>query len=263
MTLAAHPRSLPRALVFGIALMAFGEAAFAQTLRVFAASSLTDAFQDIATLYREQDATSDVEFNFGGSQALRVQIEEGAPADVFASADLAHMDTLAKKSLTGQARVFARNRLVVVTPRATPKVRRLVDLSRPGIRVVIADANVPVGRYTTHVLAKMNRAGVYGDDFQKRVMANVVSQETNVRAVLAKVGLDEVDAGVVYATDARTAADKTVPLTIPDKLNIVADYPIATLARSDLKDDAARFVALVLDAKGQAILAQRGFEPPP
>ena len=237
--------------------------AAAGTVRVFAAASLTEAFQDIARLFTEQNPGEDVEFNFAGSQTLRVQIEAGAAADVFAAADSVQMDALRSKGLTEPDTTFARNRLVVVTPRHDPKVRGLLDVARPGARVVIADANVPVGRYTTQVLGKMNRAGLFGDDFQQRVMANVVSQETNVRAVLAKVSWDEADAGFVYATDARTATEKVVVLDIPDSMNVIAEYPIAVLVKSEAKAQAARFVALVVGSQGRAILAQHGFQPPP
>lgn len=255
-------RRILRSLPLVVALTAFSFAAApAETVRVFAAASLAEAFQDIALLYREQNPGDDVEFHFAGSQILRTQIEEGAPADVFASADRVQMDALKNKNLAGPDAVFAGNRLVVVTPRVDAKVRHLVDLARPGVRIVIADGNVPVGRYTTQVLGKMDRAGLFGDEFQKRVMANVVSQETSVRAVLAKVSLDEVDAGVVYATDARTAAEKVLVLAIPDRMNVVAEYPIAVLAESRAKERGARFVALVLSESGQEILAKRRFEP--
>jgi molybdate transport system substrate-binding protein len=241
----------------------------AETVRVFAAASLAEAFQDIGSLYRTQNPNDEVEFQFAGSQVLRTQIEEGAPADVFASADRVHMDALKGKGWVGSDAVFARNRLVVVTPAAKPVVQHLGDLARPGVRIVVADANVPVGRYTNQILAKMNKSGLYGDDFQKRFLANVVSQETNVRAVLAKVSLDEVDAGVVYTTDARTVAEKVRALEIPKNMNLVAEYPIAVVTGRGgeksvaAKEAAARFVALVRSESGQAFLVKRGFEPAP
>lgn len=233
----------------------------AQTVRVFAAASLTEAFREIAALYREQNSGGHVEFNFAGSQMLRTQIEEGAGADVFASADRVQMEALKSKGLVGPDSVFARNRLVVVTPSESPKVKRLADLVRPGVRIVLADANVSVGGYTSEVLGRMNRAGPFGDDFLTRVMANVVSQEANVRGVLAKVSLDEVDAGFVYASDARMAHEKVVVLDVPDSMNVIAQYAIAVLAQSPRKMEAARFVALVVGPQGQAILAKRGFQP--
>jgi molybdate transport system substrate-binding protein len=234
----------------------------AETVRVFAAASLTEAFGDIGNLYRERNPGDELEFNFAGSQVLRIQIEEGAPASVFASADHVHMDALKSKKLVAADAVFARNRLVVVTPKQNPKVRQLVELCRPGIRIVIADPHVPAGRYTTQALGKMNRSGLYGDDFQRRFMVNVVSQEANVRAALAKVALGEVDAGVVYTTDARSAAEKVQVLPIPERMNVIAEYPIAVVAEGPGQKGGARFIALVLSESGQSLLVQRGFERP-
>lgn len=251
-----------RALLSLPVMLLFVTTASAETVRVFAASSLTEAFQEIAVVFREQHPGDEIEFNFAGSQVLRVQIEHGATADVFASADRIHMDALREKGLVAPDVVFAKNRLVVVAPRIDPIVRRLVDVAQPGVRVVIADANVPVGLYTTQALVKMNRSSLYGHDYQSRVMANVVSQETNVRAVLAKVSLDEVDAGFVYATDAKTASEKTTVIDIPDRVNVIAEYPIAVLAGTGIEERAAQFVALTLGAQGQAILAKRGFQSP-
>jgi molybdate transport system substrate-binding protein len=251
-----------RTLALGSCLVALPSAsAHAETVRVFAASSLTEAFQEIASLYGTQNPGCDVELNFAGSQILCTQIEEGAPADVFASADRVHMDALEKKWVAGPVAVFARNRLVVVTPRNAPEVRRLADLARPGMRIVVADGNVPVGRYTIQVLGRMDRAGRFGEDFQKRVLANVVSQESNVRAVLAKVSLDEVDAGFVYSTDAQTTSGKTTALQIPDDVNVIVEYPIAILTSTGVRERAAQFVAFVLGPEGQAILVKRGFQP--
>ena len=234
-----------------------------ETLHVFAASSLTEAFRDIAAVYRERNPGRDVECHFAGSQTLRTQIEEGAPADVIATADRITMDALHAAGLVDGHVVFARNRLVVVTPQENPKVTSLADLARPGVRIVIADRNVPVGHYAVRALASMARTGRYGDDFEERVTANLVSRETNVRAVLAKVSLDEVDAGFVYATDATSASAKIRALEIPDGVNVAAEYPIAALASGRAKDAAARFVSLVLAVEGQALLAKRGFQPAP
>ena len=137
-------------------------------------------------------------------------------------------------------------------------MRRLVDLARPGVQIAIADGNVPVGRYTTLLLGRMSRTGLYGDDFQKRFMANVVSQETNVRAVLAKVSLDEVDAGIVYATDARTAAERITVIDVPERANVIAEYPIAALKAAPQPDLARRWIDLVKSAAGAAALLERG-----
>jgi molybdate transport system substrate-binding protein len=232
--------------------------ASAETVRVFAAASLTDAFRDVAALFEEQHAGDRVELNFAGSQVLRTQIEQGAPADVFASADLVHAEALRAAGLLDLFAVFARNRLVVVVPAGGARVSRLQDVARPGIKVLVAGPTVPVGRYTTQVLAKLAAAGLYGDDFQSRVQANVVSQETNVRVVLSKVTLGEADAGFVYVTDAAAAAQKVLTIDIPERYNVVSEYPIGLVTRNTTKQ-ARAFVDLVLGQEGQAILRKFGF----
>jgi len=249
---------------FGVAaaaLLGAAQATSAETVRVFAAASLTDALQEIAKTFEKDHPGDSVELNFAGSQVLRTQIEQGAPADVFASADLVHADALKNGGQLGAYQVFARNRLVVVVPGHDAKIGRLQDLARPGMKIVVAGATVPVGRYTTQVMSKMAAAGIFGDDFQTRVQANVASQETNVRAVLAKVVLGEADAGFVYATDAATVPEKARMLDIPERCNVVAEYPIGVVSKSAAPEKAKAFVALVLGQGGQAILRKYGFAP--
>lgn len=253
------------ALALGFALgfaLVFAAGAGAATIRVFAASSLTDAFEDLAAAFRAEHPGYDVAFNFGGSQVLRLQIEQGAEADVFASADHVHMDSLRRGGLAGPDMVFARNMLVVVTPAGKAKVRTLADLARPGARVVTGTAAVPVGRYTAEVLARMSRAPDYGADYARRVESNVVSREPTARAVLARVTLGEADAGFVYATDAMPGADPVRVIAIPESVNVAAEYPLAILPKSAHREAAARFVSFVLGERGQAILRARGFLAP-
>jgi molybdate transport system substrate-binding protein len=234
--------------------------AAAETLRVSAAASLTEAFTEIARAFERTHAGVTVELNFAGSQVLRTQIEQGAPVDVFASADRASLEPLEHAGLVGPGRVFARNRLVVVVPRDGARVARLADLARPGMKVVVASPTVPVGRYTTQLLSRLGAAGLFGDDFQARVEANVASRETSARAVLAKVALGEADAGVVYATDAAASAKARV-IDVPARYDVVAEYPIAVVTRGDAGETALAFVELVLGASGQAILRRHGFAP--
>jgi molybdate transport system substrate-binding protein len=238
-----------------------GQVASAETLRVSAAASLTEAFQEIARAFESAHPGDSVELNFAGSQVLRTQIEQGAPVDVFASADLVHAGALRASGLLGRWQVFARNRIVVVVPARESKVDRLQDLARPGVKVVVAGATVPVGRYTGRVLANLTAARLFGDDFQARVEANVASQETNVRAVVSKVVLGEADAGFVYATDAASASDKVRAIEIPARCNVVAEYPIGVVAKSAAAGKAKEFVALVLGGRGQEILRRHGFAP--
>jgi molybdate transport system substrate-binding protein len=227
-------------------------------LHVSAAASLTESFTEIATGFEVAHPGSKVEFSFAGSQILRTQIEQGAEVDVFASADQVQMDPLVKAKLVGKPRVFAHNKLAAVASTKTGTVRSLGDLSKPGVTLVVAGSTVPVGRYTTQLVGKMGASGLYGDDFASRFNANVMSHETNVRAVLMKVSLGEADAGIVYATDIRQS-DKVTVLEIPERMNVIATYPIAVTHRSKSKEMAEAFVLHVLSPEGQAILRKWGF----
>ncbi len=229
--------------------------ASAETVRVFAASSLTEAFGEIAAVFEAGHPGTRLELSFAGSQVLRTQIEQGAPADVFASADREHADALVRKGLLGPTRVFARNALVVVAPAEAAKVSSLADLALPGTRVVLAGPAVPAGRYAAEALRRLDAQSGLGAGFGARVRANVVSEETNVRATLSKVLLGEADAGFVYATDAASAAARVRVLELP--VDVVAEYPIGVLRRAALPS--AAFVDLVLGERGQAILRRHGF----
>ncbi len=244
------------ALLLAVAIAGRGRAA--EAVRVLAASSLTEVFRDAASEFTKAQPGRSVELSFAGSETLRAQIEQGAPADVFASADRIHADALKTSGLLKTYQVFARNALVVVAPEGGT-VRRLRDLARPGVRIVVAGPTVPAGRYTSQVIAALDGSGRYGDAFQSRARANVASQETNVRIVLAKVTLGEADAGFVYRTDAAAAKDKVRVLAIPDRYNVVAEYPIAVLSTSAAPERAQAFVDFVTGPAGRALLQKYGF----
>lgn len=228
-------------------------------LRVFAAASLHEPFVAIGARYEKEHPGRKVEFQFAGTQILAAQIEQGAPADVFASADIAHMDAVHGKHLVGPPVLFAHNHLVVITPRSGTRVNSLADLAKPGVRIVLADESVPAGRYSRRAIASLGASGRYGPQFQRRAMENVASLETNVRGVLAKVALGEADAGIVYVTDARTEAGRLRRLEIPEESNPRADYPIAVVSRSSYKAAAEDFIRLTAGAEGQRILGRYGF----
>lgn len=235
-----------------------------QTLTIFAAASLTNAFGDLGKAFERANPNVRVVFNFAGSQDLRTQIEQGARADVFASADNLNIDKLrAQNFLQGDGQVFARNRLVVIVPRDNrAQVLNLGDLAKPNVKIVLADASVPAGNYTLQSLDKLSADASYGADFKARVLGRVVSRENNVRQVVSKIALGEADAGIVYATDAQSASDKISVIDIPEKFNIVAAYPIAALKASANLSLAEKFIAFVQSADGQAILQKYGFAPP-
>lgn len=232
-----------------------------QTLTVFAAASLTDAFTEIGAAFDAANPGVTTTFNFAGSQALGTQIEEGAPADVFASANKTQMDAVIAASLIteGTQQNFLTNKLVVILPADNPAaLEKLEDLANPGIKLVLAAEEVPVGKYSREAFDLMN--GSFGNDFKDNVLANVVSNEDNVKQVVAKVQLGEADAGIVYTSDAIAAPDlKTIE--IPADLNVIAKYPIAPLVNSENADLAAKFIEYVLSAEGQAVLAKWGFAP--
>jgi len=229
------------------------------TLTVFAASSLSDAFTEIGDIFESEHPGVSITFNFAGSQALRTQIEAGAAADVFASANKKEMDTLGSGGIISPdtVQIFLTNKLVVILPQVNPAaLQKLEDLAMPGIKLVLAAEEVPVGGYARQALEQMNSQ--FGSDFKDKVLANVVSNEDNVSQVVAKVQLGEADAGIVYVSDA-VAAPELKTIEIPAELNVIAYYPIAPLNRSDSSDLAAEFITYVLSNEGQGILQKWGF----
>ena len=225
-------------------------AAAPSEIKVFAAASLTAAFTELGQQYTSANGGTKVTFNFAGSQALATQIQQAAPADVFASADLANMDKV--KDLVGTSQNFASNLLAIVVEEGNPKgVKGLDNLARPDLKVVLAAPDVPAGKYAAEILGK---AGV---------AVKPVSQEDNVKAVVTKVSLGEADAGIVYVTDITAGGAKAEGVDIPREQNVLATYPIATVKASRAPDEAQAFMDLVLSAEGQQVLKQYGFLPPP
>ena len=249
----------------GCAAAASQDATPSETLTVFAAASLAEPFRAVADAYEADHPGIEVTFNFAGSQTLRSQLEHGARADVFASADWEQMAAVRKANLLGNTpEYFATNRMAVVAPAESNAVRSLGDLARPGVSVAIASAEVPAGGYARATLNLMAESLDFPDEFAERTLANVVTHETNVRAVAQKVALGEVDAGIVYETDARAAqhSDAFRVIEIPLQFNPAAEYPIATLVEAIHRQAARDFIAFVQGDDGQAILREYGFAPP-
>jgi molybdate transport system substrate-binding protein len=232
----------------------------ARTLTVFAAASLTNAFTELGQVFETLYPGATVSFNFAGSQTLRTQIIEGAPADVFASANAAEMSALADAALVENdalTQVFVINKMVVILPEENPAgIQSLEQLGDPGLKLILAAEEVPAGKYARIVLKKMNAE--YGQGFDQKVLGNVVSNEENVRQALAKVQLGEADAGIVYQTDALVMSG-LLAIEIPAKYNSVAQYPIAALKNAPNADLAREFVDFVLSSEGQTILQRWGF----
>jgi len=225
-------------------------------LQVYAASSLTEVFGELEGLFEAAHPGVDVAVTYAGSQILRLQIEQGAAADVFASANEEHMQALVDSGLVAESRVFAHNDLVVIVPPDNPAgIETLGDLGHAQ-RLVLGTANVPVGQYAREVLRRA--APTYEEGFEAIVMSRVVSQETNVRLARTKVELGEADAAIVYRTDAG-AGDRVRVIPIPREVNVVADYPIGVLTRTTVRNTAEAWVALVTSAEGRAVLERHGF----
>lgn len=254
------------ALVPLLVLLAFpspARAAARMTLNVFAAASLLDAFDAIARDFEKANEGVDVRVQYGGSQTLAAQIEQGADADVFASADDRWMRHVVGKGLTdGDPRTFARNELVLIIPKSNPgRVSSVLDAARTGVKVVVGSEQAPIGTYTRLALSKLSADRAYGSDFGRRVLRNVVSEEDNVRSIVSKVALGEADAGFVYRSDVARGAPRHVTLlNLPASAQVVARYPIAAL-RTRHSGLAHRFIAYVLSSAGQAALRKEKFLP--
>lgn len=228
-------------------------------LTVFAASSLRESFEALAHSFEAQRRGTRVRLNFAGSQELRLQIEQGARADVFASADAKQMAALEKTGLVMTPRVFAGNQLVLVIPADNPaNLKTLADLPTAK-RIVLGAPEVPVGSYTEQVLDRATTA--WGDGFGQRVRARVVSRELNARQVLGKVMLGEADAGIVYRTDAASAQPRVGMIALPAAVNVTAVYFIAVAHESPRAALAQSWITFVLSPAGQQRLANAGFMP--
>ncbi len=221
-------------------------------VRVSAAASLTDAFAEIETAFEATHPGIDVVLNFGGSSALREQIIEGAPVDVFASANMSIMDSVvAAGEVVSEPRVFASNLLEIAVPPGNPgDVAGLVDFSRAGLLVGLCAEGVPCGDFGRNALEK---AGV---------VPVIDSNEPDVRALLTKIELGELDAGIVYATDVESAGGRVEGVEIPASDNVIATYPIAVLVSAPNPRGADAFLEFVLSDPGQAILSRYGFAAP-
>jgi molybdate transport system substrate-binding protein len=219
-------------------------------IKVFAAASLTAAFNKIGQDFTAANPNTKVTFNYAGSQALATQIQQSAPADVFASADTTNMEKV--KDLVAAPQNFASNLLQIIVAKGNPKgIKGLSDLSNADLKVVLAAPDVPAGKYASQALAAQH------------ITVKPVSLEDNVKAVVTKVSLGEADAGIVYVTDVTAGGDKVEGVDIPDAQNVPATYPIATVKASSHQSQAQAFVDMVRSDQGQQVLKSFGFLPPP
>ena len=252
-----------------------------ETLTVFAAASLTQAFTEAAVAFEQEHPEYSVKLNFDGSQRLRVQLDHGARADVFASADERQMD-LARESglLASEAVAFATNTMIVAvsmqagragqaaaesgTTHAGATIRALADLAGRNVKLVLAHPEVPAGRYAMAVIESLGEDARFGPQYSAQLLENVVSLELNVRGVLQKVALGEADAGFVYASDlhsVKNAVKNILSLPVPQEANVAAVYPVSVLRGTANQESAETFIQFLTSPRGQRILQNHGFGP--
>jgi molybdate transport system substrate-binding protein len=233
-------------------------------LTVFCAASLTGAFGEIGQIYKNATNTN-VIFNFDGSQTLRTQIENGAYSDIFVSANKKQLNALKNEGYLNNSTifVFTKNKPALIVPKDNPaNIQSISDLDKSGIKIVIGTKDVPIGDYTMQILSKLANDTAYGQQFKEKVLTNVISYETNVNYITSKVALGEVDAGFAYNSDiTEDLSAKIKKIEIPDKYNVVAEYPIGILSQSKYINQAEEFVGLVKSEKGKAVLEKYGFLP--
>ena len=235
------------------------------TITVFAAASLADAFKKLGEDFRLKNPQVEIIYNFAGSQQLSQQLAQGAPADVFVSADMTQMQAAIDtgRVQTEMISAMAGNNLVVITPASNPgMVTNMQGLVKKGLKLILAAPEVPAGAYTLQFLDNASEIPEFGGDFKDQVLNNVVSYEENVRAVLSKVILGEADAGIVYQSDALKAGPTQVLfMLIPQEINVNATYWIAPVADSSQEENVRQFIDYVLSEEGQTTLEIFGFIP--
>jgi molybdate transport system substrate-binding protein len=256
--------ALPAAVAVLILACSAALASEQKEITVFTAASLTGAFGEIGGIY-ENETGLHVIYNFDGSQALRTQIENGAYADVFASANKKQMNALKIGGLMNNSSIaiFAKNRISLIVPKDNPaKISNLSDLAKPGIKIVMGTKDVPVGDYALQIIDKLGNDSSYGKDYKEKVLTNVISQETTVNYVVTKVALGEADVGFAYESDVtEDLASKVDKIDILDEYNILAEYPMGILLESKYPAASLDFMNLVMSEEGSSILEKYGFSP--
>jgi len=235
-----------------------------ERLTVFCGAGLTGALSEIGGIY-ENATNISVEFNFDGAPALRSQIEQGAYADIFIPADLKHMNALKSEGFINNStvEVFARNKVAIIVPNDNPaSITGLKDLASPGVKILMGTKDLPVGGYALQVLDKLAADPEYGPAYRESVLSNVVSQETTVNSIVSKIALGEADAGFAFISDVSPQmVGKVTRILIPEKYNVVGDFPVAVLSQSKYPVEAQAFLDMIMSTEGQSILGKYGFIP--
>jgi molybdate transport system substrate-binding protein len=235
-----------------------------QELTIYAAASLAEAFSRLGEVFESSHPNVEVVISYAGSQQIAQQLSQGAPGDLFASANAKQMENVisAGRVMSGADQELIQNQLMIILPGDNPgEIAGVRDLIKPGLRLILADKTVPVGLYSQEMLERANQQIGFGEDFKENVLGNVVSYEENVRAVLTKITLGEADAGIVYVSDAAGAqgGEDIRMIPIPEEINVTASYYIAPLSDSLEMELGLDFISLVLSPEGQDILNGYGF----
>jgi len=235
-----------------------------ERLTVFCGAGLTGALSEIGGVY-ENATNISVEFNFDGVPALRSQIEQGAYADILVSANLKHMNALKSEGFINNStvEVFARNKVAIIVPNDNPaSITGLTDLASPGVKILMGTKDLPAGDYALQVLDKLAADPEYGPAYRESVLSNVVSQETTVNRIVSKIALGEADAGFAFISDVSPQmVGKVTRILIPEKYNVVGDFPVAVLSQSKYPVEAQAFLDMIMSTEGQSILGKYGFIP--
>jgi molybdate transport system substrate-binding protein len=232
-------------------------------LTVFCAAGLSGAFSELGQLYKNESNVS-IAFNFDGAQVLRTQIENGAYADVFVSASNKHMNALKTEGFMDNSSIFvlAKNWQTIVVPKNNPaRIENFTDLAKPGIKIVMGSKDLPITDITMQILNKTANDPALGPDFKKKVLSNVVSQETNINFIVAKVALGEADTAFVHKSEVSSEyAAKVAFIEIPQRYNVESEYTMGLLSESKYPEQARKFLDLVKSNEGKEVLANHGYE---
>lgn len=251
------------ALFFIGTSLTFNSFAADKTVIVSAAASLKDSFIEAGHEFERNHPGTKVVFNFSSSNQLAGQIEQGAPVDVFASADLSHIKRLTNKSLVADYALLAKNKLTLIVSKKTKiKIDTIGDLSNKGLRLIMTAKQVPIASYTRQFLKSVDQAGLYGADYGSRVLANTISEEPDVRMAVMKVAMGDGDAGIVYVSDVTgDMKNKVKIIPIEDQFNVVAEYGLALIKNSANSETAKALYNYLLSPNGQAVIVKTGLLP--
>lgn len=267
-------RSFPLLFILGLVVIVlegnvFDTMAFAQNsnneILVFAAASLTEACTSLGNQFEQSHHGTKVVFNFGGSQQLIQQLANGAEADLYLPASQKYIKLAVDQNLidSQSVKIFCHNRLVVILPKENPgNIHKLQDLAKQNLKIILAQKEVPAGQYALDFLDKCSRHAEFSKTFEQNVLANVVSYEENVKAVVGKIKLGEADAGIVYRSDVSTdSLHYLQTIEIPDSMNVIASYPVGMVHGLHHEKLAGEFLQFLFSHDGQSVLAKFGFEP--